>query len=57
MMMSEEWITIIESAEGLTDMFLSSEAIADYRKAYNESIRIAVLVKEIQAFTEMKERI
>jgi cell fate (sporulation/competence/biofilm development) regulator YlbF (YheA/YmcA/DUF963 family) len=56
MMMSEEWITIIESAEELTGMFLSSEAIADYRKAYNAVYSDAVLVKEIQAFTEMKER-
>lgn len=56
MMMSEEWITIIESAEELTQMLLSSEAVNDYRKAHEAVYSNADLVRVIQEFTEMKER-
>ncbi|NYF24115.1 YlbF family regulator [Sporosarcina sp. JAI121] len=55
-MMTDEWITIIEHAEELTEMLLSSEAVADYRKAYNDVYSDTELVKEIQEFTSMKER-
>ncbi|MER2089230.1 MAG: YlbF family regulator [Sporosarcina sp.] len=55
-MMTDEWITIIEHAEELTEMLLSSEAVADYREAYNDVYTDAELVKEIQEFTSMKER-
>lgn len=56
MMMTGEWMTIIEQAEGLADMLLTSEVVAEYRKAYNDVYSDAVLVAEIQAFTAMKER-
>ena len=56
MMMSEEWITIIESAEELTKMLLSSEIVNDYRKAHEDVYSDTGLVKAIQEFTEMKER-
>ncbi len=56
MMMSEEWITIIESAEELTQMVLSSETVNDYRKAHDAVYSDAELVKTIREFTEMKER-
>ncbi|MEK5039675.1 YlbF family regulator [Sporosarcina sp. FSL K6-3457] len=56
MMMTGEWMTIIEQAEGLADMLLSSEVVAEYRKAYNDVYSDAVLVAEIQAFAAMKER-
>lgn len=56
MMMSEEWITIIENAEELTEMLLSSEVMADYRKAHEAVYSNADLVKAIREFTEMKER-
>ncbi|MCG7334170.1 YlbF family regulator [Sporosarcina sp. ACRSM] len=56
MMMSEEWMTIIESAEELTQMLLSSETVNDYQKAHDAVYSDADLVKTIQEFTEMKER-
>ncbi|MFC5588544.1 YlbF family regulator [Sporosarcina soli] len=56
MMMSEEWITIIESAEELTQMVLSSETVNGYRKAHDAVYSDAELVKTIREFTEMKER-
>jgi cell fate (sporulation/competence/biofilm development) regulator YlbF (YheA/YmcA/DUF963 family) len=56
MMMSEEWITIIESAEELTQMVLSSETVNGYRKAHDAVYSDAELANTIREFTEMKER-
>ncbi len=56
MMMTGEWMTIIEQAEGLADMLLTSEVVVEYRKAYHDVYSDAVLVAEIQAFSMMKER-
>jgi cell fate (sporulation/competence/biofilm development) regulator YlbF (YheA/YmcA/DUF963 family) len=55
-MMTDEWITIIEDAEDLTAMLLSSEAVAEYRKAHDDVYSDTELVKSIQEFTAMKER-
>ena len=55
-MMTDEWITIIDHAEELTEMLLSSEVVASYRKAYDDVYSDAKLVKTIQEFTSMKER-
>ena len=33
-MMTDEWITIIEHAEELTEILLSSEVVEDYNKAH-----------------------
>ena len=44
-MMTDEWITIIEDAEDLTAMLLSSEAVAEYRKAYDDVYSDTELVK------------
>ncbi len=56
MMMTDEWMTIIEHAEGLTGMLLASEVVAEYRKAYDDVYSDAKLVTAIQEFTTMKER-
>ena len=44
-MMTDEWITIIEQAEELTAMLLSSEVVAEYRKAHDDVYSDAELVK------------
>ncbi len=36
MMMTDEWLTIIEHAEDLTEILLSSEAVVNYRKAHDD---------------------
>ena len=56
MLMTDEWITIIEQAEGLTEILLSSEVVDSYRQAHTNVYSDPKLVKFIQEFTEMKER-
>ncbi len=56
MMMTDEWFAIIEKSEALTGMLLSSEIVADYRKAYDDVYSDKVLVNSINEFTAMKER-
>jgi len=56
MMMTGEWMTIIEQAEELADMLLTSDVVVEYRKAYDDVYSDAALATEIQAFTVMKER-
>lgn len=56
MMMTDEWITILEHAEGLTGMLLASEVVAEYHRAYDDVYSDAKLVTAIQDFTDMKER-
>ncbi|KXH80095.1 YlbF family regulator [Sporosarcina sp. HYO08] len=56
MMMTDEWITIIEKAEELTDMLLLSEAAAEYRQSYNTVYSNKELTNHIRTFTTMKER-
>src|SRR6185312_5449571 len=56
MMMTEEWITIIEQAEEMTAMFLCSEAVEQYRTAYENIYSDLELVNSIREFTSMKER-
>ncbi|WP_342512712.1 YlbF family regulator [Sporosarcina sp. FSL K6-1522] len=56
MMMTDEWITIIEQAEQLSEMLLSSEMVADYRRAHDTVYSDVELGKSIKEFTTMKER-
>src|SRR6185312_8815876 len=56
MMMTDEWITIIEQAEQLSEMLLSSETVAEYRQAHDTVYSDAALGKSIKEFTDMKER-
>lgn len=56
MMMTDEWLTIIEHAEELTDILLSSEVVEAYNKARKVVYSDEVLAKSIKEFTEMKER-
>lgn len=56
MMMTDEWLTIIEHAEELTDIMLTSDVVADYQKAREAVYSNDSLVASIHAFTNMKER-
>ncbi|WP_172370221.1 YlbF family regulator [Sporosarcina jiandibaonis] len=56
MLMTDEWVTILEHAEELTDHILSSEVMEEYNKCYQAVYSNDILVKSIKEFTEMKER-
>ena len=56
MLMTDEWVTILEHAEELADYILSSEVIEEYNKCYQAVYSNEILVKSIKEFAEMKER-
>ncbi|MFS0574372.1 YlbF family regulator [Sporosarcina sp. 179-K 3D1 HS] len=56
MMMTDEWLDIIEQADELADMLLHSEVVAAYHHAYERVYSDANLVQSIRKFNEMKER-
>lgn len=56
MLMTDEWLTIIEHAEELTEILASSEVVEEYNKAREAVYSNDVLVKSIKEFTELKER-
>lgn len=56
MLMTDEWVTILEHAEELADYILSSDVIEEYNKCYEAVYSNDILVKSIKEFTEMKER-
>ncbi|MCG7342757.1 YlbF family regulator [Sporosarcina sp. ACRSL] len=56
MMMTDEWMSIIEQSEILSDMLLSSEIIQEYRRANHAVYSDKSLAKAIYDFTNMKER-
>jgi len=56
MMMNEDWLSIIEYAEELTEIMLSSEVVDDYRMTYEAVYTDSSLVQSIREFAEMKER-
>lgn len=56
MLMTDEWLTITEHAEELVQLVASSEVVDQYNKAREMVYSDAELVKEIKAFTYLKER-
>ncbi|PIC65731.1 regulator [Sporosarcina sp. P13] len=56
MMMTDEWMRVIDMAEELSDMLLRSEVVKIYRDAYDRVYSDADLRKEILTFTKMKEQ-
>ncbi len=56
MMMTDEWVSIIEQSETLSDMLLSSEIIQEYRRAHHAVYSNKSLAQTIYDFTNMKER-
>ena len=56
MLMTDEWVTIIEHAEELTEIMLSSEEVISYRQAHANVYSDAKLAESIHEFAKMKER-
>lgn len=56
MMMTDEWLRVIDGAEELSDMLLRSEAVETYRQAYERVYSNSDLRKAIINFNTMKER-
>lgn len=56
LLMTEEWLTIIEHADELTEILLSSEPVDEYLEAHHAVYADDILVKSINEFTKMKER-
>lgn len=56
MMMTDEWLTITQRAEELAEIMLTSDVVADYKKAREAVYSNDALVASINAFTAMKER-
>lgn len=56
MLITEEWLSIIEHAEELTKDLASSDVVEEYHKAREAVYSNDVLVKSIEEFNELKER-
>ncbi|ARD49190.1 regulator [Sporosarcina sp. P37] len=56
MMMTDEWMRVIDVAEELSDMLLRSEVVKAYRDAHNRVYSNADLREKIIKFTKMKEQ-
>ena len=56
MIMTSEWAFIIDEADQLSAMILSSEQAQKYRDAYREVYGDEALVQQINEFTKMKEQ-
>ncbi|KOS69597.1 regulator [Lysinibacillus contaminans] len=56
MMMTSEWAIILDMADELCEMILSSEPANELQHAYNAVYSDAQLVEAIQAFGRMKEQ-
>ena len=55
MMMTSEWLDILDEADVLSHMILQSEQVANYRLAYKAVYEDEALVQQIQAFQRMKD--
>ncbi|GKV67692.1 regulator [Sporosarcina sp. NCCP-2716] len=56
MMMTNEWLDIIEQTDELAEWILSSDVLSDYRSAHRAVYGDPGLVRQIRDFSEMKER-
>src|SRR5690606_12131839 len=56
MMMTSEWAIILDEADELSAMILNSEAVSQYRKAYQAVYSDPVLTQKIAKFNRMKEQ-
>lgn len=56
MMMTDEWMRVIDMAEELSEMLLCSEVVKTYRDAYDRVYSDADLRQEILRFNKMKEQ-
>ncbi|AYC29137.1 YlbF family regulator [Paenisporosarcina cavernae] len=55
MMMTSEWALIMDEADLLTEMILSSEVVKAYFNAYEKVYENPVLVDKLRRFIKMKE--
>lgn len=56
MIMTSEWVFILDEVDTLSTMILSSELAKNYRQAYNAVYSDDQLVAQINAFNKMKEQ-
>lgn len=55
MMMTGEWIDIIDETDELAEMIVTSDVLLEYRFAHQQVYGDSELVKQIQSFSELKE--
>lgn len=55
MMMTSEWLDILDETDVLSRMILQSEQVANYRLAYKAVYEDEALVQQIQVFQRMKD--
>lgn len=56
MLITDEWIAIIDQAEELSHMLLSSTVVENYRMAHRAVYGNEQVAKEIREFAKLKER-
>lgn len=56
MMMTNEWLDIIEQSEELAEMILASDVLSDYRSAHEAVYGDPSLVRQIRKFSDLKEQ-
>lgn len=56
MMMTSEWIFVLDEADVLSEMVLSSEVAERYRDAYDAVYNNPELTAQIRAFSRLKEQ-
>ncbi|MFC0232330.1 YlbF family regulator [Bhargavaea ullalensis] len=56
MMMTDEWLRVIDESELLSRMIVCSEQAAAYRLAHNEVYTDPALLEDIRDFARMKEQ-
>lgn len=55
MMITSEWASIMDDADNLTQMILSSEQAMRYKEAYNAVYTDELLARQIASFSRLKE--
>lgn len=56
MLITSEWVTILDETDLLSSMILSSEQAQKLREAYHNVYNDQILVQKIASFTRMKEQ-
>ena len=56
MLITSEWVTILDETDSLSSMILSSEQAQNLRDAYHNVYSDQLLVQKIATFTKMKEQ-
>jgi len=56
MLITSEWVTVLDETDRLSSMILSSEQAQNLREAYSKVYSDQLLVQKIATFTKMKEQ-